>query len=76
MTSVPVDSVYNAVLVARALVVDHRTLRSPEEALAALASDHSIVDATALVPAHFTRYDLNLRCNTQTTHHTGIYTTI
>jgi hypothetical protein len=61
LTSVPVHSVYHAILVARALVVDHRALRSPEEALAALACDHSIVDAAAFVPTHFTRYDLNLR---------------
>jgi hypothetical protein len=61
LTSVAVDSVDDAVLVARALVVHHGALGSPEEALAAFTRDHSIVDSAALVPTHFARYDLNLR---------------
>ena len=61
LAPVPVDAVHNTVLVTRTLVVDHGALGAPEEALAAFACYHSIVHATALVPTHFTRYNLNLR---------------
>lgn len=45
LASVPVHPVHRAGLGARTLVVDHRGLRAAEEALAALAGDHAIVDA-------------------------------
>lgn len=63
LASVPVDAVDDALLVPRALVVDHRALRSPEEALAALARYHAIVDARGLVAADFAGNYFDLRCN-------------
>lgn len=63
MASVAVDAIDDAILLSRALVVDDGTLRPPEETLAALAGDDSIMDARTLVAAHLARDDLNLRCN-------------
>lgn len=63
MASVAVHAVDDAVLLARALVVDDGGLRAPEEALAALARDHAIVHARALVAAHLARDDLDLSCS-------------
>lgn len=60
LAPVPVYAVHHAILVARALIVDHGRLRPPEEPLAALARDHAVVDAAGLVAAHFARYDLDL----------------
>ena len=62
LAAVAVDAVDDAVLLARALVVDDGALRAPEEALAALARDHAIVHARTLVAAHLARDDLDLRC--------------
>ena len=62
MASVAVDAIDDAILLARALVVDDGTLRPPEEALAAFTGDDSIVDARTLVAAHLARDDLDLRC--------------
>ena len=63
LAAVPVDPVDHAVLLARALVVDHRALAAPEEALAALARDDAVVHPRRLVPAHLARDDLDLGCN-------------
>ena len=60
LAPVPVDPVDDAVLLPGTLVVDYGRLAAPEEALAALAGDHAIVDAGRLVAAHLARYDLNL----------------
>lgn len=46
LTSVPVDPVNDAIFISRALIVDYGALTAPKEALAALAGDHSIMDAT------------------------------
>ena len=62
LASVAVDAIDDAILLARALVVDDGTLRPPEEALAAFTGDDSIVDARTLVAAHLARDDLDLRC--------------
>ena len=63
LAAVPVDPVDDAVLLARALVVDHRALAAPEEALAALARDDAVVHPARLVAAHLARDDLDLGCN-------------
>ena len=63
LAPVPVDPVDHAVLLARALVVDHRALAAPEEALAALARDDAVVHPARLVAAHLARDDLDLGCN-------------
>ena len=60
LAAVPVDAVNHAVLLSGALVVDHAGLRPPEEAFAALASDHPVVHAARLVPAHLARDDFDL----------------
>lgn len=60
LTPVPVDPVHHALLVPGALVVDDGALRPPEEALAALARDHTVVDPGRLVAAHFAGDDLDL----------------
>ena len=65
LAPVPVDPVHHAVLLARALVVDHRALAAAEEALAALAGDHAVVHPARLVAAHLARDDLDLGCNTK-----------
>ena len=65
LAPVPVDSVDDAVFVPRTLVVDDRALRPPEEALAALARYHAVMDATALIPTYFARDYLDLCCNKQ-----------
>ncbi|ROT69705.1 hypothetical protein C7M84_012088 [Penaeus vannamei] len=62
LASVAVDPIHHAVLLARALVVDDGGLGPPEEALAALARDDTIVDAGGLVAAHLAGNDLNLGC--------------
>lgn len=67
LTSVPVDSVDDALFIPRTLIVDHRALRSPKEALAALACDHAVVDAGRLVATYFTRDYFDLRCNERET---------
>ena len=67
MASVAVDAIDDAILLARALVVDDGTLRPPEEALAAFTGDDSIVDARTLVAAHLARDDLDLRCKKKST---------
>jgi hypothetical protein len=65
LASIPVDAVYDAVLVAGTLVVDDGALTTPKEALAPLTRYHSIVHAGTLVAAHLARDDLDLGCNTQ-----------
>ena len=67
LASVAVDAIDDAILLARALVVDDGTLRPPEEALAAFTGDDSIVDARTLVAAHLARDDLDLRCKKKST---------
>ena len=62
LAPVPVDAVDDALLVPGALVVDHRALRSPEEALAALARYHAIMHARRFVAAHFAGNYFDLRC--------------
>ena len=62
LASVAVDAVDDAVLLSRALVVDDGALRPPEESFASFARDHPIMDARTLVPTHFARDDLDLRC--------------
>jgi hypothetical protein len=61
LAPVPVDPVHDAVLLPRALVVDHGALAAAEEALAPLARDHAVVDPARLVAAHLARDDLDLR---------------
>ena len=63
LAPVPVDPVHHAVLLARALVVDHGALAAAEEALAALARDDAVVHPARLVAAHLARDDLDLGCN-------------
>lgn len=63
LAAIAIDAVDDAVLVAWTLIVDHRRLRAPEEALAALARDDAVVHATALVAAYLAGYDLDLCCN-------------
>lgn len=62
LAAVAVDAVHDAVLLTRTLVVDDGGLGTPEEALAALAGDDTIVHARRLVPAHLARDDLDLGC--------------
>lgn len=62
LTPIPVDAIYHTRLVPRTLVVDHRALRPPEEALAALAGDDTVVDSAALVSAHLAGDDFDLSC--------------
>lgn len=62
LASIPVDPIDHALFVSRALVVDDGALGPPEEALAALAGDHTVVHPGRLVAAHLARYDLDLSC--------------
>ncbi len=75
LAPVPVDPVDDAVLLPGALVVDHGALAAAEEALAALASDHAVVNARRLVSAHLARYDLDLRCKTRRERRISLYKT-
>ena len=52
LTPVPVDPVYDAVLLTGAVVVDDGGLRAPEETLATLTRDHTVVNPTRLITAH------------------------
>lgn len=45
LAPIPIDSIDDAVLLPRTLVVDHAALGSPEETFAALAGDDAVVDA-------------------------------
>lgn len=60
LAPVSVYTVHHTILIARALIVDHRRLRPPEESFAALARDHAVVYAARLVTAHLARYNLDL----------------
>ncbi len=62
LAPIPIDSIDDAVLLPGALVVDDAALRAPEEALAALARDHAVVDARRFVAAHLARDYFDLGC--------------
>lgn len=55
LAPVSVYTVDHAILVPWTLIVDDRRLGPPEEAFAALAGDHAIMNAAALVAAHLAR---------------------
>uniref|UniRef100_A0A182QG69 Uncharacterized protein n=1 Tax=Anopheles farauti TaxID=69004 RepID=A0A182QG69_9DIPT len=55
LASISVNPIYHALLVSRALIVDNGALRPSEEALAALAGDHTVVHPGRLVAAHLAR---------------------
>jgi hypothetical protein len=60
LASIPVNPIYHAISLSRALVVDNAALRPPEEPLATLASDHAVVNPAGLVPADLAGDDLDL----------------
>lgn len=55
LAPVSVYTVDHAILVPRTLIVDDRRLGPPEEAFAALAGDHAIMNTAALVATHLAR---------------------
>lgn len=60
LTPIPIDSVDDAILLPRALVIDCCRLAPPEEPFAPFAGDHSVMHTGRLVAAHFAGDDLDL----------------
>jgi hypothetical protein len=60
LTSVPINSINNTLLISRTLIIHHWTLWASKKSFASLACYDAIVNSRWLITAHFTRDDFDL----------------
>lgn len=63
LTSVPINSINNTLLVSRTLIINNRTLWASKKAFASLASYDAVMNAGWLITAHLAWDDFDLSWN-------------
>jgi hypothetical protein len=62
LTSVPINSINNTLLISRTLIIHHWTLWASKKSFTSFACYDAIMNARWLITAHFTRDDFDLSC--------------
>lgn len=63
LTSVPINSINNTLLISRTLIINNRTLWASKKSFASFACYDAIMNAWWLIAANFTRDDFDLSWN-------------